>query len=322
LSALRADARSGLRRRARLVLLALASLASGRRKRTRFALVAALVAFAAAAVAAPPFSEGRLWRISKPGLGESFVFATIHVADARVSAIPKPVEDVLARARTLAMELAPVAIADEELGDLEQLEGGGRLEPLIGADAYAVLRARLRAGGVPERTIERLKPWAAMLKIAHVEPRGDERSLDERLFAQAQARRMHVTSLELLRETVAAFDAIPAASQVALLKHVLVEHDSLIATIEPTIDAWRQGDLAWLARAAERADAQYPGMGEHYRQIAKHVIDDRTVVMHHRLFMPLREGRVLVAIGAAHLYGERGLLAMLQRDGYRVTRIW
>jgi uncharacterized protein YbaP (TraB family) len=29
-----------------------------------------------------------------------------------------------------------------------------------------------------------------------------------------------------------------------------------------------------------------------------------------------------VAIGAAHLYGERGLLAMLQRDGYRVTRIW
>jgi len=44
--------------------------------------------------------------------------------------------------------------------------------------------------------------------------------------------------------------------------------------------------------------------------------------MHHRLFLPLRRGQVFVAIGASHLHGDRGLLAMLRRDGYRVTRIW
>jgi uncharacterized protein YbaP (TraB family) len=38
--------------------------------------------------------------------------------------------------------------------------------------------------------------------------------------------------------------------------------------------------------------------------------------------VPLRGGRVFVAIGAMHLPGHAGLLAMLKRDGYRVTAMW
>ena len=40
---------------------------------------------AAAGVAAQPFTEGGLWRISRAGIPDSFVFGTIHIADDRVS---------------------------------------------------------------------------------------------------------------------------------------------------------------------------------------------------------------------------------------------
>ena len=77
-----------------------------------------------------------------------------------------------------------------------------------------------------------------------------------------------------------------------------------------------------LAQVPGDIEQQFPGMGYHYDQLAKHVIEDRTSSMHDWLFTPLREGRVFVAIGASHLGGDKGLLALLAQDGYRITRIW
>jgi len=121
---------------------------------------------------------------------------------------------------------------------------------------------------------------------------------------------------------VSAFDAVPLASQVALLVHALEHRDALAALTEPTIATWLRGDLAALARLPGNAAREFPEMRPHYEQLARHVVHDRTVVLRHRLFLALREGRVFVAVGAAHLQGDAGLLAMLRRDGYAVTRIW
>ena len=235
--------------------------------------------------------------------------------------MPKPVDDALARSRALAIELVPEA-ADGEVSELERLDNGARLEPLIGAEAFAQVRRDLGAQRVPLPVIEHMKPWAALVKIARVPGAASGRSLDEQLLAAARTRGLRVSSLELVEEQVAAFDAVPVATQVALLEHALAHRDALAATIEPTIDAWLRGDLATLANLPRQIGRKFPGMAVHYRELARHVIDDRTVLMHYRLFMPLREGRVFAAVGAAHLYGSQGLLAMLRRDGYRVTRLW
>jgi len=69
-------------------------------------------------------------------------------------------------------------------------------------------------------------------------------------------------------------------------------------------------------------EARFPLMAGHYRTLTRHIVDQRSVVMAHRLFMPLREGRVFVAIGVDHLYGEKGVLRLLQKQGYRVTRVY
>jgi uncharacterized protein YbaP (TraB family) len=290
----------------------------------RAARYAAAAAFAAApfVAAAAPFDEGLLWRVSKPGLQDSFVFGTIHIADARVNRIAKPVEDALARSRTLALELGGGVVIDPSVFELEQFRDGRRLQPLIGDEAFAQVRTELAAQDVPERVIERMKPWAAMVKLARAAPRGEETSLDQRLLATARARGLKVVPLEWVEEQIAAFDAVPLESQIELLKHVLANRDALEADLDATIDAWLRGDLARLARQSDRLGDRFPGMGRHYWQLNRHLIHNRTVLMHHRLFMPLRGGRVFVAVGALHLHGDKGLLGLIARDGYRVTRVW
>jgi uncharacterized protein YbaP (TraB family) len=41
-----------------------------------------------------------------------------------------------------------------------------------------------------------------------------------------------------------------------------------------------------------------------------------------RMQPQLRAGNAFVAVGALHLYGEQGILGLLQRDGYRVSRMY
>ena len=287
-----------------------------RRIAARCALVAAAM-LAWAPVAADSdrqaFSDGLLWRISRAGIADSFVFGTIHLADHRVAAIAREVDEACAHARVVATEVLP-GVADADSSALESLDDGRRLEPLIGAAAFARLRSALADRGVPETVVERLKPWAALMRITLARPERSERSLDERLVERARARHEHVLALESVDDQVFAFDAIPLDSQVALLRHALAHPDSFAAAVEPTIDAWLRRDLAALARIGSAVERDFPGMGPHYRQLTKHIIHDRTAVMHHRLFMPLRAGGVFVAVGASHLSGGEGLLAMLRAE--------
>ena len=296
---------------------------ASRRRRPAFASAWLLVAALAPAMQAlAAFDDGRLWRISRPGIPDSYVRGTIHVAGERVAHIAPPVADALARTRTLAMEIVPGPMLADELDGLETLSDGVRLETLVGPAAYARLRVALMVQGLRDDTIEHLKPWAAMLRITRADPDPGVRSLEENLFVAARSRRMHVWSVEAAEEQAASFDTVPVDTQVALLAHALARRDSPLGVTEAAITAWLRGDLRTLAHLPAREGGRYPAMRIHCARLVNHIILDRTTLLHHRLFLPLRSGRVFVAVGASHLQGGSGLLAMLRRDGYRVTRVW
>jgi uncharacterized protein YbaP (TraB family) len=49
---------------------------------------------------------------------------------------------------------------------------------------------------------------------------------------------------------------------------------------------------------------------------------ERNTRMAERMRPQLEAGSAFVAVGALHLYGEKGLLSLLERDGYRVSRVY
>ncbi len=268
------------------------------------------------------FSRGLLWRVSKPGVASSHIFGTIHIADPRVLLIPEPVMQALAQSRSYVMEIQLSPAVDARFLEAAQFEDGRRLEPLIGAEAYAQLRTSLRLREVPEEVIARMKPWAALANLTVTPEDYAQHTLDQKLYALARGRRLYTFGLESIEEQIAVFEGIPLDTQVALLKHGLAERAFFVGLIEPTIQAWLKRDLAMLDAVHERTMARFPQMAEHYRTLARHIVDNRSVVMAHRLYLPLREGRAFVAVGVDHLHGEKGLLRLLQKQGYRVTRVY
>jgi hypothetical protein len=268
------------------------------------------------------FSRGLLWRVSRPGVAASHVFGTMHIADPRVLLIPESVMQALAQAKTYAMEIQFNPAVEARFFEAAQFEDGRRLEPMIGAEAYAQVRTSLRSREVPEVIIARMKPWAALANLTVTPEDYAQTTLDQKLYALARVRRLRTFGLEGIEEQIAVFDGIPLDTQVALLKHGLAEREHFVGLIEPAIQAWLKRDLALLDAVRQRTITRFPQMAEHYRALTRHIVENRSVVMAHRLFLPLARGRVFVAIGADHLYGEKGLLRLLQKQGYRVTPVY
>jgi hypothetical protein len=52
------------------------------------------------------------------------------------------------------------------------------------------------------------------------------------------------------------------------------------------------------------------------------LIDDRNRVMVARMQGLLARGGAFVAVGAAHLPGDTGVLHLLEREGYQVTKVY
>jgi uncharacterized protein YbaP (TraB family) len=262
-----------------------------------------------------------LFRIERPGVPHSYVFGTLHSNDPRVTALPPAVTDALSRSRTAAFE---TVLTDRDLAEFfaaAQFDDARKLTDLVDAATIARIREALGNDAPDEAVLAKLKPWAVLLLLGQA-PLGGAPSLDIVLKAEARRRDLAVVGLELADEQVASLDAIPLASQLALMHWVLTTWSARTADMEATTHAWLAGDLAKLHALARKPGVETPALAPHFDALLRHLIVDRTVVMAHRMHLPLARGRVFVAVGALHLYGRSGLLAVLARNGYRIRRVF
>ena len=239
-----------------------------------------------------------------------------------MTALPAPVAGAFAAARSFAMEIYLTDVEGAAFVEATQFDDGRRLAPLLGDEAYSRLRELLGTSAPPEEVLARTKPWAALLRIDSARASSDGPTLDRRLYLAARERHMTILGLEDLDEQVAALDGIPMPTQVAVVKHTLDHLPEIEAQAEPTVRAWLAGDLAALANISATIAGRDAELARHYAVLTHALIANRSVLMAHRLFLPLARGGVFVAVGALHLYGRKGLLALLSAQGYRVYRVY
>ena len=292
-----------------------------RRLATVLAIVAAVVATDAVAVVIDRmFERGRLFRIERAGVPASYVYGILHSNDPRATALPEPVVAALGASRSAAFETLLVDRDVDEFHAAARYEDRRRLTDHVDAGTLVRIRAALGVDAPDSAALEKTKPWAVLLMLAR-SPDRDSASLDGVLLAEAKARGLGMLALELPEEQTASLDAIPLASQIALLRWTLDTRSMRAAELEATTRAWLAGDLAGLWQMALEPHGRDRALIPHFRALLQHLVTGRNVLMAHRLHLPLARGRVFVAVGALHLYGPQGLLALIARQGYRVTRV-
>ncbi len=266
------------------------------------------------------FEQGLLWRVSRPGVTPSYLYGTMHLSDPRLLALPPEAERAFEQARTVILELYPDRAVAQRFAQASQIDGEEGLDTRVPTAVFSRLVELMSPRGATPARLKRLKPWAALL-LATAAPGGGGESPDVMLYARARMLNKRVEELDSVEEQIAVFDGIPQDTQVALLAVALARHEALAAEMEENIQAYLAGDLAGLVRLARRNGGEGAPGRRHQAVLEKAVIHDRSVVMAYRLQAYLRRGGAFVAVGALHLHGPKGMLALLVEDGWIVRPV-
>jgi uncharacterized protein YbaP (TraB family) len=192
------------------------------------------------------------------------------------------------------------------------------LDKVLSPATYALLVKHAAGAGIPLDPLKLLKPWmvAQMLEVMEWQKAGfdPELGLDKHFFDQAQSSGKKVQGLETLDFQVSLFDGMTMPEQDHLLAETLKEIDTEQANMSKLMDAWKAGDAPTVERIVLSALKQEP-------QLYQRLLVDRNknwIPKLEALFA--RKGRTFVVVGAAHLVGPDGLIAVLRAKGYGVEQ--
>ena len=292
--------------------------------------------------AATPNGRGVLWRVEKDGAA-SHLFGTMHVTDPRVTELSDRVKRIVDAASAVALEIGeladPAAMNAAAIGAMPKMiyMDGTTLEKHLDEADLATLRRRTEGPGAPWSVTRIMRPWVAMglLSIPRCETAKQQAGvpvLDQLLAQRAAAAGVPIVGLETLGEQADFMLSLPEPLIVQSLLDVLRMGPVMDDMFETTLALYEAEDMALLwSLVRDPALPQLIGLSATAEEKAKRaagyaafqarLLDERNRNMAERAEPLLREGGAFVAVGALHLPGEQGLVALLRRRGWTVTRV-
>lgn len=264
-----------------------------------------------APVGAVSYADSLLWEVQGRDQARSFLFGTIHLEASAVGQPSTAVTRALLESAQFGMEVVLDLDSILQIASNMRFSDGQNLSQVIGQSLFGRTAELLKAYGVSRDAALQLKPWAAYTTLS-LPPGTSAMPLDLVLLGTAQRTRKQVFGLETLAEQMAAFDQIALADQIAMLTELVCHHARLQRNTAALIDHYAAGDLA----AVYQISQQYESPAQD--KLMDSLLSQRNGRMAKRLEAPLAKGNAFVAIGALHLPGADGVLALLVAQGYRV----
>jgi uncharacterized protein YbaP (TraB family) len=269
-----------------------------------------------------PDDNSLLWEVRGKGIKQpSFIFGTIHLIPEADYLLSPATRQAFDQCDAVAFE-----IDLEKMSDISAMlpllmkafmRDGVTLRTLLNADDYRLVQQQLAQSGIPMMLVERVKP---MFLSALMGQGGDTdigsgatKSYELELLDMARKSAKPVHGLETAAYQMSMFDSIPYAAQAEMLVQSMKMGSTEDDGMRRMIDAYKNQDL----HALQQMIAQESGMGDYTALL----LDRRNANWIPVIERLMREQRVFVAVGAGHLPGEQGVIALLRSAGYQVKPV-
>lgn len=242
-----------------------------------------------------------------------YVFGTIHTATQEAMTFRELAEACIDRTSIYAGEMDLNAVDEKAMMKYLMLPEGTSLQDLFTVRKYKNLRKIIaKTYHLDLDDLNQFTPFYISNIIAERSlHRTAPTALDHALWAYATLAGKEMHGLESFEEQCEIMQQIPLEFQVKAFKNSFKNLNRYRKNVERLNILYAQGELDSLYKSSKRS------MGG----IRKLMIYDRNKVMVERCIALFNQKSSFIAVGAAHLAGNNGILPMLKRSGYTIKMV-
>lgn len=266
-------------------------------------------------------AEPAIWQV-KGKHNTVYLLGTIHLLPGD-EAMPDNIGRAYREAEQLLMEidmddLDPV-VTQTLMFKLGLQPAGQTLAGQLATDTQRQLQAAASRLGLDAAVLAQFQPWLAALTLEQLQLAklgfAATAGVEMQLMQMAAADNKPINGLETLEEQLRLFAQLDNKAQVALLQNTLDELDAGPAELQSLVTAWRGGDEQQLRKTLQQGHADDPALFA-----ALTTARNKRWLVTLKPLLEQQHDDYLVAVGALHMIGKDGLVELLRRAGYAVTR--
>lgn len=269
------------------------------------------------ASAQAPLENSLLWEITSPGQAKpSYLFGTIHLICPTDFSLSDSLKATLARTQQVALEIDmddPGMMAS--MMKSMNMSDGNELKKLMTEQQYAKLSQFYKDSvGVALGMFEKAKPFILMGPLFNAVLSCQPQSYEMSLVELAAKQKSEVIGIETLDEQMAIFDTIPYQDQIK----------TIITMIDSLPQARKEFSNLVALYKSQKINDLYNLM-----MVSNYGMDGNEEVMlfaRNKKWVPrikkiAAEKPTFFAVGAGHLGGDRGVISLLRKEGFKVRAI-
>lgn len=270
------------------------------------------------AATGPQVDMGSVWVVESPTT-RLYLCGTIHLLRDKDYPLPPAYDKAYADSQRLVFELPPGSGKGSELATLMAKAGtigdGRSLFDLVDKKTGEDFKTWAKKRSVNVDLISSFRPWFAALTIAATEYQAAgadaTRGVDTFFEGKAAKDSKPGEGLESVKQQIDLFVGLSEVQQAELLSQTLAEVEALSGQFEDMVSSWRKGDIAALNRMLFEEAEKYPDLMDVF-------LYRRNESWIHALEKHLAgTEKVMVLVGAGHLGGDKGVVELLKKKGYR-----
>jgi uncharacterized protein len=257
-----------------------------------------------------------VWKVTAPDGGTLYLGGSVHALRSADYPLPASYNHALDASSRLVFEDDPKASrqAAKALLQAGTYTKGDSLKNHVDPRTYAYLRRFFAILNVSESEFARYRPWLINLLLSS--PASEHWQLGVERYLERRAKGSKpVSGLESPREHNSFFVDLNDRDAEALLLILFINAGQEETGGDRMLTAWRRGDADALSRMLRESFRDFPSFGT------------RLIDVRNRNWIPkiegyLRSGKTyFVVVGAGHMGGPNGLLAMLRARGYQIEQL-